>query len=176
MKKLEVKTREPHYADIMETWGATVMGLYVYMVAMIGITTFVADNSDSLVLCLVASAFMLGVTWLPGLLMMTLIDDHRERFASLKPVYAHSRSIFADGLRGLNRIRIDTVNGAALLFIGVLAGFTIIMSIVGVALDPTGIDVAIWSGGILAWFGALVVGLRLAYDAFREKRKMRWVF
>lgn len=50
------------------------------------------------------------------------------------------------------------------------------MSIVGVVLDLAGMDVAIWSGGLLSWFGALIIGARMTYDVISEKRKMRWVF
>lgn len=86
------------------------------------------------------------------------------------------RSIFADGLKGLGRLRIDTVNGIALVLMGVLSGVAVIMSIVGVVLDLAGMDVAIWSGGLLSWFGALIIGARMTYDVISEKRKMRWVF
>lgn len=176
MKRTEIMAREPHYADMMETWSTIVTVLYFYLVVVMGITDFVTANAGSLMLCLITSAFMLGVMWLPGLIVIAFMEKCYERLASLKPVYAHSRSIFTDGLRGLKQMRIDVVNGTAFVFMGVLVGLAIIMSIVGIVLGQTGIDIAIYSGGILAWLGAIIVSLRLLCDAVIEKCKIRWVF
>lgn len=176
MKKSETSKREPHYVDIIKTWSTVMTWLYAYLAAVIGVVLFVTRDRDSLVLCLIVSAFGLCIIWLPGLLMVSLIDDCCERCASLKPVYMRPRSIFADGLKGLGRLRIDAVNGIALVLMGVLSGVAVIMSIVGVVLDLAGMDVAIWSGGLLSWFGALIIGARMTYDVISEKRKMRWVF
>lgn len=50
--------REPHYADMMETWSTIVTVLYFYLIVVMGVTDFVTANAGSLMLCLITSAFM----------------------------------------------------------------------------------------------------------------------
>lgn len=174
----EPRKRDPHYVDVMETWSTALTALYFYLILFFGFADFVLGNIESPIICILAMAFMLGIVWLPGMLMLTFREGLYERIATVKLVYQNPRSIVICRLRHLNHLRIGgPANIAAIVSIGVVCGLAIIMSIVGVVLDDEiSIAIVIGCGALLSWVGALIIGLRMAYDFVSEKRKMRWVF
>lgn len=177
MKNSEVN-KEPHYVDVMETWSIVLASLFAYLTLCFGIADFVADNIKSPVICIVGMGFILCVAWLPGLLMVALRESFYERIARLKSVYQNPRRIRFGKPSTLRQWKIGgPANIAAMVAIFVLAGLAVIMSIVGIAWDDAvGISIAVGSGALLSWTGALIISLRMVYDVVSERRKMRWVF
>lgn len=174
------ETRKVSYVDMMETWAKVLLVLYFYLAVVLGITDFVSDNIDSLIICLVGMAFILCVAWLPGLVVAAFLDGIYPRLTIANSVYEKPRCILVGRIRVIRA----TLRGgfdcrateAAFIAMSILTGATLGLSIIGVFLQDGYILMsAVSVGMILSWGGAITVVPILARDAIRAKhlRKSR---
>lgn len=174
MQKQETEYRYPHYVDLIETWAILLIALFVCLAVTIGIYSFVTEELESLLMCLLGAGGVLCIIWLPGLLVAAFRENIYQYLARLNPVYARPRSIFADGFKSLDRLRIGgTANIIAMVAMLLLSGLVVFMSFVGVVWDLSAFNIAIGSGAILSWAGALIIVLRFIADIVQAKHKTR---
>ncbi len=169
------KTRKVSYADMMETWAKVLIVLYFYLAIVLGVTDFVSDNIDSLIICLIGMAFILCVAWLPGLLVAAFLDGIYPRLTTVNSVYEKPRCILVGRIRVIR----ETLRGgfdcwgteAAFIAVSILTGTTIGLSIIGVFLQDGHILMsAVSVGMVLSWGGAITIVPILARDAIRARR------
>lgn len=169
------KTRKVSYADIMETWAKVLMVLYFYLAIVLGVTDFVSDNIDSLIICLVGMAFILCVAWLPGLSVAVFLNGIYSRLTIANSVYEKPRCILVGRIRVIRETLRGGFDcrgtGAAFIAMSILTGAIIGLSVIGVFLQDGYILMSAVSVGIiLSWGGAITIVPILARDAIRARR------
>lgn len=169
------------YVDLMAAWSSLLTVLYFCLSCLIGIKAFVEDGCDSLLLWLVASFLMVGIMWIPGLLMTLFLDECYPRLALTNSAYQDQQRLFTGGIRQIWR-RFREMDGTSYPNIAFICGIvglatlTAGMTIMGIVLNSEpAITFALYAGMVLSWGGALVIAPRLIYDFLRGRHRVRWL-
>lgn len=170
-----------NYVDLMATWSGLLIVLYICSSCLIGVKAFVEGGYDSLLLCLVAPLLMIGIIWLPGLILATFLDECYPCLALTNAAYQNPQQLFAGGIRQIRK-RFKEMGGTSCLnlafmveTIGLAVAVVGVFTVSVILNSENAMLVALCLGTVLSWGGALVIVPRLIYDFLRGRHQMRWI-
>lgn len=117
------------------------------------------------------AAFMIGIMWLPGMIMAIIVFETRERIGRTVSSYATAESVFSAGakiaLQRCLRLRLRSFSGICVRLALFLIAILIACDLICVFVPDIWI-ISLVSGAVLSLGGFFIIGFCLIRDLIRE--------
>lgn len=174
LNKATVNLHPASPVELIMGWYDFIMVLFV--ITLVSGVASMNGTEMELGAAIFATAMVLIIMWLPGIIMSLIVSEGRDRLVQISSTYASAQSIFSCGIRrGFRRctsLPIGSVSGIS-VYLALFLTVAIMIGNISVIFNPDAWMLSLVAGAILSFGGFCIIGICILRDFLRETRLKR---